>query len=52
MQVGDRSRCLRCGGKIILINHPSIISLDLGLWVHESATRRMLSAHAAHGPSA
>ena len=31
MKVGDRSRCLRCGGKIVLIRHPRIISLDTGL---------------------
>lgn len=48
--VGDRSRCLRCGGRIVLIKHPHIISLGLGLWVHEGALRRTLGGHPAEGP--
>ena len=51
MKVGDRSRCLRCGGKIVLIDHPRIIALDVGLWVHESALRRLTANHPAEGPS-
>lgn len=51
MKVGDRSRCQRCGGKIVLISHPRIISLNTGLWVHESAARRLVAAHPAVGPS-
>jgi hypothetical protein len=51
MRVGDRSRCLRCGGKIVLISHPTIISLDLGMWVHESALRRNFGSHPAEGPT-
>lgn len=50
MKVGDRSRCLRCGGKIVLIHHPSIIALDVGLWVHESGLRRFVANHPAEGP--
>lgn len=51
MKVGDRSRCLRCGGKILLINHPRIISLNTGLWVHVGAWRRAFGTHPAVGPS-
>jgi hypothetical protein len=51
MKVGDRSRCLRCGGKIIIIDHPGIISLDIGLWVHVGTLRRAFSTHPAVGPS-
>lgn len=51
MRVGDRSRCLRCGGKIVLISHPRIISLNTGLWVHVSAVRRNFGMHPAVGPS-
>lgn len=51
MKVGDRARCRRCGGRIILINHPGIISLTAGLWVHTSALRRSFGRHAAEGPA-
>jgi hypothetical protein len=51
MRVGDRSRCLRCGGKIVLIDHPTIISLDLGMWIHEGAFRRNFGGHPAEGPT-
>lgn len=51
MKVGDRSRCLRCGGKITLIHHPRIISLTTGLWVHTGAVRRAVTTHPAEGPS-
>lgn len=51
MKVGDRSRCLRCGGKIVLISHPRIISLNTGLWVHVGALRRSFGTHPAQGPS-
>lgn len=51
MNVGDRARCFRCGGKIVLIRHPRIISLNTGLWVHVGAVRRNLSTHPAEGPS-
>lgn len=51
MNVGDRSRCLQCGGKIVLINHPHVISLRTGAWVHVGALRRGLGLHPAVGPS-
>lgn len=51
MKVGDRSRCLRCGGKIILISHPRIISLVTGMWIHEGLIRRNLGGHPAEGPT-
>lgn len=51
MRVGDRSRCLRCGGKIVLTKHPRIISLTAGPWVHSGAIRRGFSSHFAEGPS-
>ena len=51
MKFGDRARCQACGGKIILIPHPRIIALDIGLWVHESAVRRLAANHPAVGPS-
>ena len=50
-KVGDRSRCLQCGGNIVVISHPRIIALDVGLWIHESAVRRFLSNHPAVGPT-
>lgn len=50
MNAGDRSRCLRCGGKIVLIKHPGVISLDLGMWVHDGAIRHMFALHPAVGP--
>lgn len=50
MRVGDRSRCQRCGGKIVLIDHPRIISLNTGLWVHVNAVRRNFGTHPAVGP--
>lgn len=50
MRVGDRGRCQRCGGKIVLIKHPRIISLNTGLWVHQGALRRNLGTHPAVGP--
>ena len=50
MKVGDRSRCLKCGAKIELIKHPHIISLDTGLWVHQSAVARFVNLHPAQGP--
>lgn len=51
MKAGDRSRCLRCGGKIVLIHHPRIIALDVGMWVHVSLVRRFVANHAAVGPN-
>lgn len=51
MKVGDRSRCLRCGGKIMLIRHPRIISLNTGLWVHAGRVRQIIATHPAEGPS-
>lgn len=51
MKVGDRSRCLRCGGKIMIIHHPSIISLDTGVWVHIGFVRRNFTTHPAVGPT-
>lgn len=51
MKVGDRARCQRCGGKIVLIHHPRIISLGTGLWIHASGVRRLVTNHPAVGPS-
>lgn len=50
MKVGDRARCAVCGAKIVLVPHPRIIALDLGLWMHVSAVRRLTTQHAAVGP--
>lgn len=49
--VGDRSRCLRCGAKIVLVPEWRFITISHGVWVHAGALRRNLSAHAAEGPS-
>jgi hypothetical protein len=51
MNIGDRGRCQVCGGKIVLIDHPRIIALDVGLWVHESGLRRLVANHPAVGPT-
>lgn len=51
MKVGDRARCQRCGGRIVLISHPRIISLNTGLWVHVGVVRRVLGMHPAVGPT-
>lgn len=51
MRLGDRGRCARCGGKIVLISHPRIISLTAALWVHTSVVRRNLATHPAEGPT-
>lgn len=51
LKVGDRSLCLRCGRPIVLIDHPRIISLSTGLWVHASGLRRAFGSHPAEGPS-
>lgn len=51
MKAGDRSRCLHCGGKIVLIHDPRVISLTAGVWVHVGALRRAFGAHPAEGPS-
>lgn len=50
MKVGDRARCQQCGGKIILIKNPRVISLTAGLWVHTSTLRRNFGTHPAIGP--
>lgn len=50
LAIGDRSRCLKCGAKIVLISHPRIISLTAALWVHESGLRRSFAMHPAVGP--
>jgi len=49
-KVGDVSRCLRCGGKIIAISDPRVISLTAGLWVHQSGLRRLFTNHAPVPP--
>lgn len=51
MKLGDRGRCQRCGGKIVLISHPRIISLTAAIWVHSGAVRRNITTHAAEGPT-
>lgn len=50
MDLGDRSRCLVCGGKIVLVDHPSI-NLNLGMWIHVSGVRRFAGTHPAEGPN-
>lgn len=50
-KVGDRGRCQRCGGKIVLIKDPRVISLTAGLWTHVSSLRRGLSLHQVVPPS-
>jgi hypothetical protein len=49
--IGEQARCQVCGGKIVLIHHPRVISLDTALWVHSGAIRRMVATHPAVGPS-
>lgn len=49
-KIGDRARCQRCGGKIVVISDPTIISLTAGLWVHVSALRRAFPTHAVVPP--
>lgn len=48
---GDVSRCMVCGGKIIAISDPRVISLTAGLWVHVSAVRRFFRTHTPVPPS-
>ena len=48
---GDVSRCMVCGGKILAISDPRVISLTAGLWVHLGGLRRMISQHAPVPPS-
>lgn len=50
MKVGDRARCQRCGGKIVVISNPRVISLTAGLWVHASALRRAFPTHVVEPP--
>lgn len=49
--LGERARCQRCGGKIVLISDPRVISLSAAVWVHEGAVRRLFGTHPAVGPS-
>lgn len=51
MKLGDRSRCLRCGGKIVLVDDWRVISLTAAVWVHEGFLRRNWGGHAAVGPT-
>lgn len=51
LRVGDRSRCLHCGGRIALIHHPRVISLTAAVWVHTGVLRRLVSNHPAKGPT-
>jgi hypothetical protein len=51
VKFGDQSHCQVCRGRITLIHHPRIISLDTGLWVHTSLLRRIVGTHAAVGPA-
>lgn len=44
-RAGDMSRCMVCGGKIVAIHHPGIVSLTAGLWVHKSWLRRSFPTH-------
>lgn len=44
---GTRARCIVCGGWIVAIKDPRVISLTAGIWVHESAVRRLLAQHGA-----
>ena len=50
-QEGDRSRCMICGGKIVAIKDPRVISLTAGLWVHASSARRFFRTHDPVPPS-
>lgn len=49
--IGDRSRCLDCGAKIVLVPEWRFITISHGVWVHESALRRNFGRHPARGPS-
>lgn len=51
MKLGDRSRCLQCGGKIVLVDDWRVISLDQAVWVHKGSIRRAFSNHPAVGPT-
>ena len=51
LRLGAKSRCLKCGGKIILIDDPRVISLDQAVWVHQGSVRRFFGTHAAEGPT-
>lgn len=51
MKVGDTGRCQVCGGKVVIIRDPRVISLSAGMWVHTGVLRRATALHAAVGPS-
>lgn len=51
LRLGDRARCQRCGGKIILVDDARVISLDQAVWIHVGTIRRTLGTHAAEGPT-
>lgn len=51
LKLGDRSRCLKCGGKIVLVDDSRVISLDQAVWVHAGKLRRFAGTHAAEGPT-
>lgn len=38
--LGDRDVCRICGGVIVAVKNPRVISLTAGLWVHTGPLRR------------
>jgi hypothetical protein len=51
LRLGQRARCQRCGGKIVLISDPRVISLSAAVWIHVGAIRRLFGMHPAEGPT-
>jgi hypothetical protein len=50
--VGDTSRCMKCGKKIIVIRDMRIGSgLRAGLWIHAGTLRRAFQTHIPVPPS-
>lgn len=39
-RAGDTDRCDVCGGRIVVIHDPRVISLTAGVWVHTGRFRR------------
>ena len=44
--VGDKAVCIVCGGVVVAIKDPTVISLTAGRWIHVSRLRRLVGSHA------
>ena len=44
--LGDKTVCRRCGGVLVAMKNPTVVSLTAGVWVHASALRRLIRSHA------